>query len=84
MYIHQDDPQRTSLPIADGLSKRMGLVHVDFTTLRRYIRASALWLANLFGLSSATSTEEAVTQVEALPVRDVSMLMGRPEWVWGG
>ncbi|GAB4821358.1 hypothetical protein N2152v2_008404 [Parachlorella kessleri] len=44
---------------ADGYSKRFGIIRVDYTTLRRYYKASSLWLANLFGLTTAKSALEA-------------------------
>ncbi len=35
---------------ADGYNKRFGVVYVDYTDdLKRYVKASAKWLANKFG-----------------------------------
>lgn len=51
--------------IADGYSKRFGIVHVDFQTTRCYYKASALWLANIFGTSSARSARQALENANA-------------------
>ncbi|PRW44359.1 E3 ubiquitin- ligase UPL7 [Chlorella sorokiniana] len=44
---------------ADGYSVRFGIVYVDFNTLKRYYKASSLWLANLFNTTAARSAQEA-------------------------
>jgi beta-glucosidase/6-phospho-beta-glucosidase/beta-galactosidase len=48
---------------ADGFNKRFGIVHVDYETLARSYKASALWLARLFGVSQARTAQEAVAQI---------------------
>lgn len=35
----------------DGYSKRTGIIYTDYTTMQRWYKTSALWLANRFGLT---------------------------------
>lgn len=50
--------------VADGYAVRFGVVYVEYSTLARYYKASALWAANLFGLSDARSAEQVVQGVQ--------------------
>ncbi|GAB4819714.1 hypothetical protein N2152v2_006760 [Parachlorella kessleri] len=52
---------------AEGYEERFGIVYVDYTTQKRYLKASALWLANLFGLTSARSAAEVNAQQGTAP-----------------
>ncbi|GAB4820729.1 hypothetical protein N2152v2_007775 [Parachlorella kessleri] len=47
----------------DGYSKRFGIVHVDYPTQNRYYKASALWLSNLFGLTTTKDATQTVMGV---------------------
>ena len=56
-----------TLPAAEGYEERFGIVYVDYATQKRYLKASALWLANLFGLTSAHSAAEVNAQQGTVP-----------------
>jgi beta-glucosidase/6-phospho-beta-glucosidase/beta-galactosidase len=42
---------------ADGYTKRFGIVYVDFSSLARWTKASALWLSHWFGLDGSTAAK---------------------------
>ncbi|EFN57961.1 hypothetical protein CHLNCDRAFT_50621 [Chlorella variabilis] len=44
---------------ADGYSKRFGITYVDFDSLARYYKASAMWLSSWFGMGAVTSAAGA-------------------------
>jgi hypothetical protein len=48
---------------AEGYRERFGIVYVNFTTQERFYKASALWLANWFGVAPSPGAAPAPAPV---------------------
>ena len=66
--VHQDGVRLTgyfawslldTFEWADGYTKRFGIVYVDFSSLARWTKASALWLSRWFGLDGSAAAAPA-------------------------